>query len=121
MLTSIQIKKCMNRDGIPHKTSCESGSRFRIQLVWTSAAFFGRSVGECAPKWHLPTAVIYPVDGLGVGEVCKNSGRQLGDDMVALAFHNAAFFVSRASRPLQRAMVSPSSTNGKLSHLWSFS
>ena len=27
----------------------------------------------------------------------------------------------RASRPPQRAMVSPSSTNGKLSHLWSFS
>jgi hypothetical protein len=38
---------------------------------------------------------MYLVDGLWVGEVCKNSSRQLGDNMVALACHNSASFLGR--------------------------
>ncbi|MGB9654580.1 MAG: hypothetical protein WCB75_05050, partial [Pseudolabrys sp.] len=56
--------------------------------------------------------------GLRIGEVCKNSRRHPGDDMVALACHDRCFLPIPGPRlglrPFHSAMVGPSGGNGKL-------
>src|SRR5262249_37794836 len=59
-------------------------------------------------KWRLPSTVIEPVNGLWVGEVCKNSGRRLGDDMVAVVCHDGVFRFPATNR---KEPWSPAATN----------
>src|SRR5262249_49195080 len=48
-------------------------------------------IGKRSPKWHLPRIALVPIDGLRIGEVCKNSCCHPRDDMVALACHDCYF------------------------------
>jgi hypothetical protein len=61
------------------------------QLFWNPSEREA-SIGKRLPKGRLPSIALVPVDGLRIGEVCKNSRRHPGDDMVALACHDRYFY-----------------------------
>ena len=68
----------------------ETGPRMSKVVIHGDTVYLA-GIAKCLPKWRFPSTVIEPVNGLWVGEVCKNSGRRLGDDMVAVVCHDSVF------------------------------